>query len=153
MESYGPELETIKKDISSYTEQINEKTLELSKIKQEKLINEVHIGPIIFIAQAFGTSTDQAVKWLIFMLMFAFDPLAVWLTLATNRVILANAKEDGVEPIVDEHFKLNKHAGEPIREADTTETPAARKARLAKEAHDKDTKSNVMPAESLRRKK
>jgi hypothetical protein len=99
MESYGPELEIIKKDIASYTQQINEKTLELSKIKQEKLINEVHIGPIIFIAQAFGTDTDQAVKWLIFMLIFAFDPLAVWLTLATNKVILDKAKKEESEPI------------------------------------------------------
>ena len=43
MESYGPELESIKKDIASYTQQINQKTHELSKINQKKLINEVHI--------------------------------------------------------------------------------------------------------------
>jgi hypothetical protein len=143
MESYGPELETIKKDIAEYTEQINQKTLELSKIKQEKLINEVHIGPIIFIAQAFDTDTDQAVKWLIFMLIFAFDPLAVWLTLATNKVILEKTKNNDSAPIVDE----------PADVADNIETHAERQARLAKEAHDKDTKSNKLPAHSLRKRK
>jgi hypothetical protein len=138
MESYGPELETIKKDIASYTKQINDKTLELSKIKQEKLINEVHIGPIIFIANAFGTSTDEAVKWLIFMLIFAFDPLAVMLTLATNKVIMDNAKDAGVEPIVDEHFKVNKHAGEPV------------KRKVTKKKVVVDNKPEPVPAHSLR---
>ena len=144
MESYGPELETIKKDIAEYTEQINEKTLELSKIKQEKLINEVHIGPIIFIAQAFDTDTDQAVKWLIFMLIFAFDPLAVWLTLATNKVILVNAKEEGIEPIVDEHFNINKHAGEPV----------AKKVKVAdtfEKEHAPERVEKPLPAHSLRK--
>lgn len=140
MESYGPELETIKKDIASYTQQINDKTIALSALKQEKLINEVHIGPIIFIAQAFNTDTDQAVKWLIFMLIFAFDPMAVWLTIATNRVILANAEEDGIEPVMDEHFKVNKHAGEPIK-----------RSRVSGHS-DADTSSKTLPAHSLRKK-
>ena len=139
MESYGPELETIKKDIASYTEQINEKTLKLSEIKQEKLINEVHIGPIIFIAQSFGVSTDEAVKWLIFMLMFVFDPMAVWLTIATNKVILEEAKKNRVEPIVDEPLKVNK----------TTDKPPIDKKTIVREKG-KDTSSDVLPAHSLR---
>ncbi len=92
MESYGAELLTIREDIATYTKQINEKTLKISGLKQEKLITEVHIGPIIFIAEAFNTDTDEAVKWLIFMLIFVFDPMAVWLTLATNKVLLHEGK-------------------------------------------------------------
>jgi len=97
LKSFGPELKTIKEDIAKYTAEINEKTLKISKIKHEKLVNEVHIGPIIFIAKAFGTQNDEAVKWLIFMLIFAFDPLAVMLTLATNNVLLIRQKEMGIE--------------------------------------------------------
>jgi len=97
LKSFGPELEIIKEDIAKYTTKINDKTLKISEIKQEKLINEVHIGPIIFIAKAFDTDTDEAVKWLIFMLIFAFDPLAVMLTLATNKVLIIRQQELGIE--------------------------------------------------------
>ena len=121
LKSFGPELEVIKEDIAKYTTQINEKTLKISKIKQEKLINEVHIGPIIFIAKAFDTETDEAVKWLIFMLIFAFDPLAVMLTLAANKAILMRQKELGINievPIVERSVPIAEP--EPIDVPDTT---------------------------------
>lgn len=95
MKSYGPELEILKKDIAEYTNGISTKTLAISKIKQEKLINEVHIGPIIFIARAFESDTDTATKWLIMLLIFAFDPLAVMLTIATNHAIMIHS---GIKP-------------------------------------------------------
>ncbi len=136
MESYGPELKTIKIDIASYTKQIRNKTLAISALEQEKLISEVHIGPIIFIAQAFGTDTDQAVKWLIFMLIFAFDPLAVWLTLATNKVIMDNAK-DG------KHFKANKPSAEPIKKP----------ANSVDVVHNNAVPDKPVPAHSLRHPK
>jgi len=93
MKSYGPELETLKNDIAEYTTGINSKTLAISKLKQEKLINEVHIGPIVFIARAFGSDTDTATKWLIMLLIFAFDPLAIMLTIATNHAIMIRSGE------------------------------------------------------------
>ena len=118
MKSYGPELETLKKDIATYTKQINDQTLAISQIKQEKLINEVHIGPIIFIAQVFNADTDETVKWLIFMLIFAFDPLAVMLTLATNKVIMEHGKETKTDtiPLVDERLKIDGTGEESIVE-------------------------------------
>jgi hypothetical protein len=88
LKSFGPELEELKRDIAEYTKQINEKTIQLSEIKQEKLINEVHIGPIIFISKAFSADTDTATKWLIIMIIFVFDPLAVMLTLGANHALL-----------------------------------------------------------------
>jgi len=118
LKTFGPELEIIKEDIAKYTTQINDKTLKISAIKQEKLINEVHIGPIIFIAKAFNTETDEAVKWLIFMLIFAFDPLAVMLTLATNKVLIIRQQEMGIEPkkIVHEIVKEEVKPVEDVKE-------------------------------------
>jgi cell division protein FtsB len=102
LKSFGPELEELKKDIAEYTKQINEKTIQLSEIKQEKLINEVHIGPIIFISKAFSADTDTATKWLIIMIIFVFDPLAVMLTLGANHALIlreekAHKREKKVE--------------------------------------------------------
>jgi len=59
----------------------------------------VHTGPIIFIAKAFAADTDDATKWMIILIMFAFDPLAVALTLGVNHAILQRKKQLGqVEP-------------------------------------------------------
>ncbi len=95
MKSYGPELKTLKVDIADYTTSINKKTLAISTLKQEKLITEVHIGPIIFIARAFNETTDSATKYLILLLIFAFDPLAVMLTIATNHAMMIRS---GMKP-------------------------------------------------------
>jgi len=51
------------------------------------LINEVHTGPIIYIAKVFSFDTDYATKWMIILIMFVFDPLAVALTIAFNTTI------------------------------------------------------------------
>lgn len=99
MKSYGPELNNLRNDIEIYTKQINEKTIKISELKQQKLMNEVHIGPIIFIAKAFSTDTDDATKWMIILIIFAFDPLAVTLTLGVNHAILERKKKLGyIEP-------------------------------------------------------
>jgi len=95
MKSYGPELEQLRNDIGLYTRQISEKTIKISELKQQKLISEVHTGPIIFIAKAFATETDDATKWMIILIMFAFDPLAVALTLGVNHAILQRKNKLG----------------------------------------------------------
>ena len=147
LKSFGPELDIIREDIASYTKQINEKTLAISKLKQEKLITEVHIGPIIFIANAFGTSNDEAVKWLIFMLIFVFDPLAVWLTLGTNKVLVYNA--GGVKKhLHDDHDEIVAKKS-PTKKA----SKRVASAPVKNGVHDADTSSNKLPAHSLRNKK
>jgi len=91
----APEYERLRSDIELYTKQIGEKTTKISELKQKKLISEVHTGPIIFIAKAFTTETDDATKWMIILIMFAFDPLAVALTLGVNHAILQRKRKLG----------------------------------------------------------
>jgi len=105
LKSFGPELEELKKDIAEYTKQINEKTIQLSQIKQEKLVNEVHIGPIIFISKAFGAETDTATKWLIMMIIFVFDPLAVMLTLGANHALILRQENNTTKKLPVETSK------------------------------------------------
>lgn len=95
MKSYGPELAQLREDIGLYTRQIGEKTIKISDLKQKKLVSEVHTGPIIFIAKAFRSDTDDATKWMIILIMFAFDPLAVALTLGVNHAIFQRKKKLG----------------------------------------------------------
>lgn len=94
MKSYGPELEQLKKDVELYTKQIRDITLKISEIKQQKIVKEVHTGPIIFIANALSLETDDAVKWMILLIVFVFDPLAVALTLGVNHALMLRTNKN-----------------------------------------------------------
>ena len=60
---------------------------ELPTLKVKDANVEAHIGPISYVAKAFDVSMEQAVKWVIMLIIFVFDPLAVVLILAGNFLI------------------------------------------------------------------
>jgi hypothetical protein len=80
---------------------INEIENEKLEISNKKIETESHIGPIIYIAKALNRTTDDAIHWLILLFVFAFDPLAVALTIVANmltrirkdKINLKNKKE------------------------------------------------------------
>lgn len=75
------------------TERIKQLDAELLVLKQDLIKVEAHIGPITYIAKAFGQPTDDATKWLTFLIIFAFDPMAVALTLAVNTALRVRQEE------------------------------------------------------------
>lgn len=48
-----------------------------------------------FVADMFGTSISKVVKWLIIVLIFVFDPLAVCMLMAYNTIVLDRNDEPG----------------------------------------------------------
>lgn len=82
--------------LSPETNRINNRipiiTAEIHKLKSAQIQEESHVGPIIYIAKVFNKDTDDATKWMILLIIFAFDPLAVALTIATNNAILHRKK-------------------------------------------------------------
>lgn len=88
MSAYGSELEQLKTDIADYTKTIRENTAKIAELKSTNLEQEAHVGPIIFIAKVFGEDVDNTTKWLILIIIFAFDPLAIALTVGTNIAIV-----------------------------------------------------------------
>lgn len=69
------------------TARVNEIDQQLLQLKQQQIKTEAHVGPIVYIAKAMGLDTDGATKYLIFLIIFAFDPMAIALTLAVNIMI------------------------------------------------------------------
>ena len=78
--------------LSPETDRINNRiptiTAKIHELKSIKIVEESHVGPIIYIAKAFDQDTDNATKWMILLIIFVFDPLAVALTIATNNVLM-----------------------------------------------------------------
>jgi hypothetical protein len=54
------------------------------------------IGPLKYLSQLTGRPMDEIVNWFILLLIFVFDPLAVCLVIATNRVL--ELEKNGVDP-------------------------------------------------------
>lgn len=85
------------------TSRVNSLDKEILDVKSQLIKTEAHIGPITFIAKAFNMPSDDATKYLILLIIFAFDPMAVALTLAVNNVIQLREREadkQAIEPKV-----------------------------------------------------
>ena len=75
--------------ITDASNKIGELTLEKSKLALEQDKIEAEVGPIKYIAELiYGEQAkdyfDKAVRWVIIVLIFVFDPLAVLLLIAAN---------------------------------------------------------------------
>ena len=80
-------LNSIIKEASDNIAELNSKKLELSK---EQLAIEAEVGPLKYIAELiYGDEAkdhfDEAVRYVILLLIFVFDPLAVLLLIAANQ--------------------------------------------------------------------
>ena len=60
---------------------------EIGDLKTALIETGVDVGPAIYLARAFGTDVDTVVKFFIFILIFVFDPMAVSLVIAYNRIL------------------------------------------------------------------
>ena len=82
-----------KEEQTSVTQRLSALDQTILELKQKVIETEAHIGPIIFVAQAFNLNTDNATKYLIFLIIVAFDPMAVALTLAVNIALRIRKEE------------------------------------------------------------
>lgn len=82
-----------KDEQASVTARITELDKTILQNKTKLIETQAHIGPITYIASAFGLDTDNATKYLIYLIIFAFDPMAVSLTLAVNIALRLRKEE------------------------------------------------------------
>ncbi len=83
------ERQTFNETIDAAYVRIEELQTVLTPLQQEKLAIEVEVGPLKYIAELiYGDQArdflDDAVRWVILLIVFVFDPLAVLLLIAAN---------------------------------------------------------------------
>lgn len=86
-------MDGFKAEQTQVTARIAELDAKVLEIKTKTIETEAHIGPITYIASAFELDTDNAAKYLIYIIIFAFDPMAVALTLAVNIALRVRREE------------------------------------------------------------
>lgn len=69
------------------TNRINALETELTELKTKQIETSSHVGPIMYISQAFGITTDEGIKWFIILIVSVFDPLALTLTIAISVML------------------------------------------------------------------
>ena len=111
-EKQKPERDALNLAIKNASDNIAELTNEKATLKLEQDKIEAEVGPIKYIAELiYGENAkdhfDKAVRWVIIVLIFVFDPLAVLLLIAANislRTYNEN-KEDAKKKIQKDYQK------------------------------------------------
>lgn len=104
------EREALNKEIESATTDIQNIETDLIPLKTETLKLEAEVGPIKYVAELFygsgdNATIDKAVRMMIVILIFVFDPLAILLVIAANMTILSlTNREDSsiIDNVVDD---------------------------------------------------
>ena len=112
--SFKPEQTRITNRLATVNKRVDELQSEVLKVKGENIEKDVHVGPISFVAKAFGVSMEEASKWVVLMIIAVFDPLAVMLVLAANFLILRRKQTPPPPPEVQE--EMNVEALDKLRD-------------------------------------
>jgi len=92
--------------VLNINDQILEVKAEIGDLKTALVETGVDVGPAIYLARVFGTDIDTVVKFFIFILIFVFDPMAVSLVLAYNKILVEKLKDQ-------EKYKKNVNLEKP----------------------------------------
>jgi hypothetical protein len=168
-ERFAPRIAAVEANIAQYNEQARAILEEKSELELSTLTQELKTGPIIFIAAAFGREVDDATKWLILIIIFAFDPLAVALTVGANIAIverqthhrrrkddrkhmmdeiLNEIPDDEEEPVITESDKIEAILNHPAENITIEQIQNA-----LHDMQEEESPQKTMLEEMLRRKK
>jgi hypothetical protein len=102
-------------EISRINDRIVEIDQKLPELKLKQIDVNAHAGPILYVAEAFNTTVESAVKYVILLIIFVFDPLAISLIIAGNFLVDQHKKEqDEISKKLDDIKREVDHIEEEI---------------------------------------
>ncbi len=96
IESFNREVDEIGKTNQPILDSISKIELKILELKNSDISGE--IGPLKYVAILTNQKIERVVNFFIFLLIFVFDPLAILLVIATNKV-LVRERVDNTEDI------------------------------------------------------
>lgn len=91
------EREQIARDIDAQVDQIGKYNEELLPLRKAQLVQKSEVGPMLYVAEAiYGEDADKyldnAIRWVIYLIIFVFDPLAVLLLVTSTSMVVREDK-------------------------------------------------------------
>jgi len=106
------QISKINNNIAKLQEDNAKNNEEINKIRLNNLDLEKEVGGFKFVAKAFDVELDKVVKWFMFLIVFVFDPLAIALVLALNKLLKENKpKIEENEPLVEKNYEVYGDSG------------------------------------------
>ena len=118
LNTISSEIDALNAKNSVLLDSVNKYNVDVLELKSgSKIAGEV--GPLKYISELTGTPMANVVNYLILLLIFVFDPLAIALVLATNRIFELNGQQTPLEPKVeyDEDDEDYPEPNEALKEA------------------------------------
>jgi hypothetical protein len=88
--------------------QIGDLKNKIGQLKIDMVDTGIDVGPLIYIADTFGTDMDTAVNWIMLILIFVFDPLAVMMIISFNIALVngssgkSKRRVDAIKSYIDD---------------------------------------------------
>jgi len=96
------------------------------------------LGPLKYLAGLTGLGMDRIINYLLLVIIFVFDPLAISLVIAANFMFSLNSKDEETNDFEEEKTIIEEEIIEPNEELIK-----------AKERHDKEVESKVYEVENV----
>ena len=116
------EIDTLNSKNTLLTDSVNTYANRIIESKSKSTATS-EIGPLKYLAQLTGYPMDKVVNWFILLLIFVFDPLAVSLVIATNRVLEIEGEEHPLKILISEPKVESEIVPELVIEPDSEPTP------------------------------
>lgn len=109
---------------ANITARINELDKEIPNLQLQKIETGGEASSIVALAKSFNVDTNTAIKYLVFIIIFVFDPFAIYLIMSGNHVMMrSNVKQAVVSnDVVEKDTEGEVIIPDPIVEQ-TVETP------------------------------
>lgn len=141
------EIRNKEEQISAYRLKIIDLDKQAAELKLE-MNTTTDVGSFKFVANSLGTDVDTSVRYFIFALMFVFDPLAVTLVLALNRLLEIRREEKKALEKKELEEILNR-AVKPVQELYGAPPEIAIQETQADETHKEEPEDRVQYSEEM----
>ncbi len=106
----------------AYSDSVSNLDQQVLKIQTQSKVS-AEVGPIKYVAQRVNQPVDSVVNWFILLFIFVFDPLAVMLLIASNRLFSTKDPLSEVIPEVVEEESKAERVKAPTPPASPTPEP------------------------------
>jgi hypothetical protein len=106
IEDANNEIVKLDRDIDVLNDSINVYNTKVIEIKSSSEVAS-EIGPLKYLSELTGQPMGSVVNWFILLLIFVFDPLAVMLIIASNKIMfLEEKKEEPINTIIEKEVPV-----------------------------------------------